>query len=88
MEVLSTGEPVLTPVQQVKQLRQNGDVLIQQVKGLRPSAETTLALRKFQEGVMWLGMELKRMGEENPYPSSKDASTGDKIDPTADGLKL
>ena len=37
---------------------------------------------------MWLGMELKRMGEENPYPSSKDPNSGDKIEPTADGLKF
>lgn len=34
-------------------------------------------------GFIW-----KRLGEANPYPSSKDASTGTKIEPTADGLKL
>jgi hypothetical protein len=37
---------------------------------------------------MWLGMDLKRLNDTNPYPSSKDPSTGDKIEPTADGLKL
>lgn len=37
---------------------------------------------------MWLGMDLKRLGEANPYPSSKDASTGAVIEPTADGLKF
>ena len=37
---------------------------------------------------MWLGMDLGRLGNENPYPSSKDPSTGDKIEPTADNLKL
>lgn len=37
---------------------------------------------------MWLGMDLKRLNDTNPYPSSKDSSTGDKIEPTADGLKL
>ena len=42
---------------------------------------------------MWLGMDLKAIGEENPglvanpYPSSKDPSTA-TIEPTADGLKL
>jgi hypothetical protein len=42
---------------------------------------------------MWLGMDLKRIGEENPglvqnpYPNSKDPTTT-KIDPTADSLKL
>lgn len=79
----------LTPVQKVKQLRQDGDAIIQRVKTeLPPSRELSLVITKFQEGVMWLGMELKRMGEANPYPSSKDASTGNKIEPTADGLKL
>ncbi len=77
-----------TPVQKVKQFRQNGDALIQQVKNLTLSRETSLAITKFQEGVMWLGMELKRMGEENPYPNSKNPNTGDVIDPTADGLKF
>lgn len=33
-------------------------------------------------------MDLKRLGETNPYPSSKDASTGTQIEPTADGLKM
>ena len=37
---------------------------------------------------MWLGMDLKRLNEPNPYPSSKDPSTGSVIEPTADGLKL
>ena len=37
---------------------------------------------------MWLGMDLKRIHDTNPYPSSKDPSTGTKIDPTADNLKL
>jgi hypothetical protein len=65
-----------------------GDSLIQNVKAAEPSREVSLAITKFQEGVMWLGMELKRMGEENPYPSSKDPSTGDVIEPTADNLKF
>lgn len=85
---ISSAPEAYTPVQQVKDLRRMGDNLIQNVKSLTPSAETTLAMRKFQEGVMWLGMELKRMGEENPYPNSKDPGTGEKIDPTADGLKF
>lgn len=37
---------------------------------------------------MWLGMHLKELGETNPYPSSKDPSTGTRIEPTADRLKL
>lgn len=75
-------------VVQNKQLRKDTDDIIQRVKNLPQSRERSLAITKLQEGVMWLGMDLKRLGESNPYPSSKDASTGMVIEPTADGLKL
>lgn len=71
-----------------KQLRKDIDKKIQDIKNLPPSRERSIAITKLQEGVMWLGMDLKRLNAENPYPSSKDPSTGDKIEPTADGLKL
>lgn len=71
-----------------KQLRKDIDGIIQRLKGAVGSRERSLAITKLQEGVMWLGMDLKRLGEENPYPSSKDPSTGVKIEPTADGLKM
>lgn len=71
-----------------KQLRKGIDEKIQAIKNLPPSRERSLAITKLQEGVMWLGMDLKRLNDTNPYPSSKDPSTGDKIEPTADGLKL
>jgi len=78
---------------EIKSLRRDTDAIIQRVKALPKSRETSLVVTKLQEGVMWLGMELKRINEEtpgaveNPYPNSKDPSNG-KIDPTADGLKL
>ena len=71
-----------------KRLRKEIDEKIQQVKNLPPSRERSLAVTKLQEAVMWLGMDLKRLGEKNPYPSNKDPETGTKIEPTADGLKL
>lgn len=71
-----------------KQLRRDIDEHIQEVKDLTPSRERSLAITKLQEGVMWLGMDLKRLNEPNPYPSSKDPNTGTVIEPTADGLKL
>jgi len=71
-----------------KQLRKDTDEIIQRIKDLPPSRERSLAITKLQEGVMWLGMDLKRLGESNPYPSSKDATTGTIIEPTADGLKM
>lgn len=71
-----------------KQLRKDIDDIIQRVKTLKSSRETSLSITKLQEGVMWLGMHLKELGAQNPYPSSKDPNTGSKIEPTADGLKL
>ena len=71
-----------------KRLRKEIDEKIQQVKNLPPSRERSLAVTKLQEAVLWVGMDLKRLGEKNPYPSSKDPETGTQIEPTADGLKF
>ena len=71
-----------------KQLRKDLDEKIQEVKNLPPSRERSITITKLQEAVMWLGMDLKRLNDKNPYPSSKDPLTGDKIEPTADGLKF
>ena len=82
---------VMTRTEEVianKQLRKDIDENIQKIKALPTSRERSLAITKLQEGVMWLGMDLKRLNEDNPYPSSKDPSTGDKIESTADGLKF
>lgn len=76
-----------------KTLRQEIDKHIQTAKSLPPSRERSLTITKLQEAVMWLGMDLKRINDNNPgtianpYPNSKDPSNT-KIDPTADGLKL
>lgn len=80
--------PYEVEVTNCKQLRKDTDEIIQRIKDQPHSRENSLAITKLQEGVMWLGMNLKRLGEANPYPSSKDASTGTIIEPTADGLKL
>lgn len=71
-----------------KRLRREIDAKIQEVKDLPASRERSLCITKLQEAVMWLGMDLKRLGTDNPYPSSKDPATGTVIEPTADGLKL
>ena len=76
-----------------KELRRDTDAIIQRVRSLPPSRERSITITKLQEGVMWLGMDLKRINEanpgaiDNPYPNSKDP-TNIKIEPTADGLKL
>ncbi len=71
-----------------KRLRKELDERIQAVKKLPVTRERSITITKLQEAVMWLGMDLKRLGEQNPYPSSKDPSTGTVIEPTSDGLQL
>ena len=76
-----------------KALRRDIDAIIQRVKACPATRERAITITKLQEGVMWLGMDLKRINEanpgliENPYPNSKDPSNT-KIEATADGLKL
>lgn len=71
-----------------KQLRKVLDEKIQILSKLPKSRERSLSITKLEEAVMWLGMDLKRLGEKNPYPSSKDPNTGAAVEPTADGLKF
>ena len=75
-------------IPKVKQLRKDIDDVIQRIKSLDNCREVSICITKLQEAVMWLGMDLKRIGDINPYLSSKDPSTGTKIEPTADNLKL
>lgn len=78
----------MSEIQTIKHLRQQIDNIVQDVKQLESCRETSLVITKLQEAVMWLGMDLKRLGNSNPYPSSKDPSTGDVVEPTADNLKF
>lgn len=78
---------VCEEVAATKAQRRDIDAIIQRVKQWPPTRERSLAITKLQEGVMWLGMDLKRQGEANPYPHSKDPSSP-VIDATADGLRL
>ena len=75
-------------IPKVKKLRKDIDYIIQQVTTLDGCREVSICITKLQEAVMWLGMDLKRIGDINPYPNSKDPSTGTKIEPTADNLKF
>ena len=75
-------------IPKVKQLRKDIDDVIQRVKTLDGCREVSICITKLQEAVMWLGMDLKRIGDVNPYPNSKDPSTGTIIEPTADNLKF
>lgn len=72
----------------IKQLRKEGDELIQKVKELEPCSETNIVITKLQEAVIGLDMDLKRLNQQDPYPSSKNPNTGIIIDLTADGVEL
>lgn len=91
-QVVTQQHIIEMAITEIKQLRKDIDSNIQRVKGLKSSHETSLVITKLQEGVMWLGMELKRINDtfgvgSNPYPNSKDPSNT-VIDKTAYGLKL
>lgn len=74
-------------VSNTKQLRKDIDEVLQRVKALDRSRETSLAITKLQEATMWLGMNLKRLGELDPYPESRNPNS-QIIEPTSDGLKM
>ena len=78
---------IQTEISNIKQLRKDIDEVLQRVKGLYQSREISLAITKLQEATMWLGMNLKRLGEQDPYPESRNPDS-QRIEPTADGLKL
>ena len=70
-----------------KQWRKDLDATLQQVKRGAPSRERSLTITKLQEAIMWLGMDLKRLNEPNPYPQSYNPESP-VIEKTADGLTL
>lgn len=76
-------------LQIIKSQEYNRDILVIAEKGHRSDANMALweAEKNLKQTIMWLGMMLKSLNTENPYPHSYDP--GSKIiDPTADGLKL
>lgn len=75
-------------IRETKQFRVDLDKQLQLLKNAaRKSRERSLAITKLEECIMWLGMDLKALGNPNPYPSSYDPKST-VIEPTADGLKL
>lgn len=93
MDTQNESYPLDYEIQMDKEIRRDTDGIIQKLKGMPPTRERALAITKLQEGVMWVGMDLKRINEidsakcPNPYPNSKNPSNT-IIEPTADGLKL
>jgi len=83
-EETTQGNPAIA---QTKQLRKDLDAVLSNLKRatgeypcnageevhVRKSRERSLAVTKIQEAIMWLGMDLKDIGETpNPYPHSYD----------------
>lgn len=80
-------EAPFNDIRDTKNARVGLDEVLQHIKSFPPSRERALAITKLQEAIMWLGMDLKRLGAPNPYPHSYDPSSP-IVDPTADNLKL
>lgn len=74
-------------VKKIKECRVELDKALQNVRSLDGCRESSIAITKIQEAIMWLGMDLKRVGNPNPYPESYNPESS-KVEPTADGLKL
>jgi hypothetical protein len=74
-------------IKEDKTLRKQLDETLQQLKALPRSRERALSITKLQEAIMWLGMDLKRLGNPDPYPRSYDPNSP-VVEPTADDLKL
>lgn len=70
-----------------KQVRVDIDNILHKIHNMEPCREVSLAITKLQEGIMWMGMNLKRLNEATPYPNSMNTNN-EKIEPTADGLKF
>lgn len=71
-----------------KQFRKDMDEILQRVKSCSCKCrEYSLCVTKMQEAIMWLGMALKEMGTENPYPDSYNPENA-KVAPTSDGLRM
>jgi len=82
-----TTEIPYNEIKEDKILRQNLDASLQSLKQLPSSRERALAITKLQEAIMWLGMDLKRLGNPDPYPTSYDPSSP-TVHPTADNLNM
>jgi len=73
-------------INEIKEMRLEIDGYFNLMGNLDRSREISIAITSAQNGKMWLGQTLKHMGNENPYPESKNPDN-EKIEPTADSSK-
>lgn len=72
----------MSEIQETKALRATLDDVIDDVKErLSKSRETSIVITKLEEASMWLGKHLHNIGSPDPYPHSKDPSSGDIVEP-------
>ncbi len=74
-------------IKQTKALRVGLDKQLQLVKSCPSSREKALSITKIQEAIMWLGMDLKRLGDITPYKEGYNPNNA-VVEPTGDGLKM
>lgn len=77
-----------------KELRVKLDGTLQELKEFKKSLgqseagrHSALSVTATEDAIMRLGMVLKELGRENPYPNSYHPSNA-TVEPTADGLKM
>ena len=78
-------------ISDIKELRRNLDTILQRVDSLefinKNFVPKEIVHLKIVEAIMWLDICLKELGELDPYPESRNPNS-QRIEPTADGLKL
>ena len=76
-------------IRESKQFRVDLDAVLQKLKGgVRISRERSLAVTKIQEGIMWLGMDLKALNDgRSCYPEGYDPKST-VVERTAHGLAM
>lgn len=75
-------------VREDKLFRRKLDEILQEIKKSgRMSDERMWCIHYLKNSIMWLGMDLKALREESPYPESYNPESK-VVEPTADGLKL
>lgn len=78
---------VNSEIKNIKACRKALDEVLQDIKRLDSCREVSISITKIQEAIMCLGMDLKRIGETNPYPESYNPKSV-VIHATGDGLSF
>ena len=61
---------VVNEIKKIKTCKVELDKALQNVRNLDSCRESSIAITKLQEAIMWLGMDLKRIDNSNTYPEN------------------